>query len=144
MGQRSSRHGRWAFGLTVAAFLWGIALFVAAFVAPVYSSVSSTSAGTTVASSSTLVAVNGLGVLVPVAIPALLAGLVGFGLHRKCSRGSRASGRLAWALTLLLVAVGVVTGFSIGIFVLPLAALLVAAASLTPSGAQPGPGLSAG
>jgi|SRR5579884_1246876 len=138
MEQRSSRRGRWAFGLTLAAFGWGIALFAAAFVAPVYSSVSSTSAGTTVSSSSTLVAVNGPGVLVVVAVPALLAGVIGLALHRKCSRGSGASGRLAWALSLLLVAFSVVTGFSIGIFVLPLAALLVAAASLTPSGGQPG------
>lgn len=126
----------------MAAFGWGIALFVAAFVVPVYSSHSSAfgHAGASVASApSTLVAVNGLGVLFPVATPALLAGVVGFALHRKCSRGNRASGRLAWVLTWLLAAFSVVTGFSIGVFVLPLAGLLMAAASLTPSGAHPLP-----
>ena len=80
--------------------------------------------------------VNGLGVLVPVGIPALVAAVVGLALHRKCSRGSRASERLAWVLAWLLVGFGVLTGFSIGLFVLPMAALLVAAASLTPSGAR--------
>jgi hypothetical protein len=133
----SSRRGRWAFGLTVAAFAWGSALFVAAFVVPIYSSNSSATGASVSSSPSTLVAVNGLWVLGPVAIPALLAGIVGLALHRKCSRGNRASGRLAWVLTWLLAAFSVLTGFSIGVFVLPLAVLLLGAASLTPSGAQP-------
>lgn len=126
--------------MTVAAFAWGVALLVAAFLVPVYTSTSDSgpTGANALAASSTLVGVNGLGVLVPVAIPALLAGVIGFALHRKCSRGSRASGRLAWALTWLLVAVSVLTGFTIGIFVLPLAGLLVGAACLTPSGARPG------
>jgi hypothetical protein len=46
-------------------------------------------------------------------------------------------------LTWLFVGFSVAAGFSIGSFVLPLAALLVVAASLTPSGAQAGPGVSA-
>lgn len=138
MAQRSSRRGRWAFGLTLAAFAWGVALCVAAFVVPVYSSASSTAgSGAATLSSETLVAVNGLWVLGLAALPALLAGLVGLALHRKCSRGNRASGHVAWALTWLVAAFSVLTGFSIGIFVVPLAALLVAASSLTPSGAAP-------
>ena len=38
----------------------------------------------------------------------------------------------AWALAWLLVVFAVITGFSIGLFVLPVAVALVAAAALTP------------
>jgi hypothetical protein len=134
--QNSSIRGRWAFGLTLLAFGWGIALVVAAFVVPVYGS--STSSGVSVASAaSTLVQVNGLGVLVPMGLPGLIAAVVWFALHRKCSRGSRPSGYVAWTLIWLLAALCVVAIASIGMFVAPVAALLARAASLTPSGARP-------
>lgn len=138
MEQQPSFRGPWAFGLTVLAFGWGIALLAAAFALPVYSSsVSSAPSGVSVPSaSSTLVQANGLGVLVPVGLPALIAAVIWFALHRKCSRGSRAGGYAAWALIWLLVAFCLVAVASIGMFVFPAAVLLAGAAALTPSGAQ--------
>jgi hypothetical protein len=137
MSARLRRRGRWAFGLTVAAFAWGLLLLVAAVVVPVYSGGSSTSDGhTTVTRSyaSTLVDENGLRVLIPLAIPALLAAVVWIALHRRCSRGSRIGGHVAWLVILLLGCFTVLASMSIGAFLLPLVALLVAAATLTPDG----------
>jgi hypothetical protein len=138
--EQQSRRGRWAFGLTVLVFGWGIALLVAAFVVPIYSSsTASAPSGVSVPSaSSTLVQVNGLGVLVPVGLPALIAAVVWFALHRKCSRGSRPSSYVAWSLIGLLIAFSLVAIASIGMLVVPVAALLWGATSLTPSGTQPG------
>lgn len=102
-------------------------------VVPYYSSVASPAIPS---ASSTLVAVNGVWVVVPAGIPAVVAVVVAIALHRKCARGSEASGRLAWLLAWLLVGFSVESGFSIGVFVVPLAVLLVVAASLTPSSAH--------
>jgi hypothetical protein len=126
--------------LTVLAVGWGAALLVAAIVFPAYSSstASAPSGISAPSASATLVQVNGLGVLLPVGLPALIAAVVWFALHRKCSRGSRASGYVAWTLVWLLIAFCLVAIASIGMFVVPVAALLAGATSLTPSGAQPG------
>lgn len=112
---------------------------VAAFVLPVYgsSTASGPSGGNVDSTSSTLVAVNGLAVLAPVALPALIAAVVWFALHRKCSRGSRPGGYVAWTLIGMLIAFLVAVA-SIGVFVVPVAALLAGAAALTPSGTPPG------
>jgi uncharacterized membrane protein YhaH (DUF805 family) len=145
MEDRAAFRGRWAFRLTVAAFAWGATLVAAAFLLPVYGSSSATAtSGLAVPSlSSTLVGVNGLGVLVPVGLPALAAAVIWFALHRKRSRESRLSGYVAWALIWLLAAFAVVAIASIGMFVLPAVALLARAAWLTPSGAQRGPAAAA-
>jgi hypothetical protein len=119
--------GRWALGLTVGAFAWAVALIVAALAVPVYSGVSST--GT---SSSTLVDENGAACLVVVALPALTTAIAWAALHRRCSRGSRRATWLAWAMVYGLAAFAILGAASIGMFVLPVALLLGAAAALTP------------
>ena len=134
--------GRWAFALTLAGFAWALALVAAAFVVPVYSgeSVSAqstgTSGGTTVETThrfvSTLVHENGLRVLIPLAIPVALAALVWFALHRRCSRGSRWGGPVAWIVVAVLALFSLVTGFTIGLFVFPVAVLLGTSAAVTP------------
>jgi hypothetical protein len=126
------RHGRWALYLTAAAFLWALALVAGAFLVPVYSGVEGGSAAGVVDTTSTLVDVNGLGVLLPVALPAMVVGLVWLALHRKCSRGSARSGHVAGGLIVMLGTFCVLTGFSIGVFVLPTVLLLAGAATLTP------------
>jgi hypothetical protein len=119
-GAAHARRGRWAFGLTVTAFLWAVALIGAALVVPVYNT------------SETLVAENGSGVLIAVAIPAALAAGVWLALHRRCSRGSRTASCVAWSLVALLTVFCVLALFSIGSVVAPVALLLAAAAALTP------------
>jgi hypothetical protein len=138
MEPHSSGSGRRAFKLTVSAFLWGVALVVAAFVVPLYGSTSASapSGFSRPSAALTLVQVNGLGVLVPVGVPVLLAAGVWFALHRKCTTGSRSSGYLAAALIVLLTMFCLFALASIGLLVLPIAGLLAAAAWLTPSGAE--------
>jgi hypothetical protein len=124
--------GRWAFALTVASFVWGLALVGAAFVVPVYSVEEGGGSGEAVTTTSTLVDVNGLGVLVPVALPAAIVVLVWFALHGKCSRGTSRSGGIAWVLIGFLATFCLLAAFSIGMFVVPVALLLAAAAAFTP------------
>jgi hypothetical protein len=120
--------GRWAFGLTTAAFAWGVALIVAAFVAPAYS-VDSGSGGQQ--TTTTLVDENGMSVLVVVAIPAVIAAIVWAVLHRRRTTGRSAGA--AWVLVAVLGVFSVLSLASIGIFILPVVAMLALAAKLTPS-----------
>jgi hypothetical protein len=134
------RYGRRAFNATVVAFGWSLALVVTAFLVPVYSGVGQSASSTfsgvrRIAISSSLVGVNGLSVLIPVAAPAVLTVLVWIALHRKCSRGSKQAGAVAWAMVVLLCAFCVVGAFSIGVAIVPVAALLGYAVSRTPIGA---------
>lgn len=89
---------------------------------------------------STLVQDNGYWVLIPVAVPVLLAAVVWMALRRRRSHGSRASGYLAWSSIGLLAAFCLLAILSIGVFVIPVAVALAVAASLTPAGPPAGAG----
>ncbi len=69
---------------------------------------------------------------VAVAAPLVLAATVWLLLHVACRYNAVGARRAATVLAWLLVAFAVITGFSIGLFVLPAAVALVAAATLTP------------
>lgn len=112
--------------MTAVAFAWSIGLLVTALVAPVYGS-------------ATLVDENGRGVLLVVAVPAVISAAVWIALRRKCSRGGDISGYVAWACVSVLAAFCVAGILTIGVFVAPVAVLLARATSLTPSGSPPGP-----
>jgi hypothetical protein len=134
------RYGRRSFNATVVAFGWSLALVVATFLVPVYSGVGESASSTfsgvrRVAISPSLVGVNGLWVLIPVAVPVVLTVLVWIALHRKCSRGSKQAGVIAWSMVVLLCAFCVVGAFSIGVAIAPVATLLGYAAFRTPIGA---------
>lgn len=137
VSEHARRQGRRAFGLTVMAAFWSVAILVGAFLWPAYAVESVGPGGHAVSSSQTLVQVNGLGVLVPVLIPAALTVLVWFLLHRRCSRGARWAGTSAWVAIAVLWAFTVITGFSIGDLVLPISLLLTFAARLTPRAPAP-------
>lgn len=134
MSTPGARQGRQAFWLTSAGVAWSAALVGGAFTLPVYSSSATSSTGANVSGSLTLVAVNGLGVLVPVGIPLLISALVWFALHRKCSRGGPFAGYLAWLLVVVLALGCVVAAASIGLLIVPVALLLGRAAAITPAG----------
>jgi hypothetical protein len=135
MTAEAVRRGRWALGLTVVAVAWGLALIAGALLVPVYDGETTTSAGAVTTSSATLVGENGAGVLAAVGLPVVLALLVWLALHRKCTRASARAGTVAWWLVGLLLAFCLVSAFTIGVFVLPLALALAGAAALTPRGA---------
>jgi hypothetical protein len=135
-GRADTRRGWWAFWLTVTAFAWALGLVAAAFLAPAYSGVETESlpggATRAVSTTSTLVDANGLGVLIPIALPAALTVLVWCALRYKCARGSRRGSEAAWWIVGLLAIFSLLTGFTVGVFVLPVALLLAGAAALTP------------
>jgi hypothetical protein len=107
--------------LATAAVVYAAVFTVWALVAPVYSS------GETILEANSEIAVR-----VAIAIPLLVTSTVWLLLHLACrfdaTRARVAAATVAW----LLVAFAVITGFSIGMFVLPGAVMLVAAAGLTP------------
>jgi hypothetical protein len=72
------------------------------------------------------------GAPVAVAAPLVVAATVWLLLHLACRYDATWARRAASLLAWLLVAFAVITGFSIGLFVLPAAVALVAAAALTP------------
>jgi len=126
--------GRSAFALTVIAFAWGLALVPAALLLPVYQGLTSSSSGVTTHTSATLVAVNGPWVLSVMALPAGLALLAWFGLHRRCASASKHGGPLAWTAIAALAVLSLLGALSVGPFLLPTVLLLGAAARLTPAG----------
>ncbi len=130
----ASGRGRWAFALTLTAFAWGLALVPAALLLPAYQGSTSSSNGVTSHTSATLVAENGPWVLGIVALPALLALLAWFGLHRRCASASKHGGALAWTAIAVIAVLSLLAAASIGPYLLPAALLLAAAARLTPTG----------
>jgi hypothetical protein len=69
---------------------------------------------------------------VAIAAPLVVTSVVWLLLHVACRFDARWARRAGSILAWLLVAFGVVTGFSIGLVVLPVAIALVCAAALTP------------
>jgi hypothetical protein len=107
-------NGRLAFGLTMTAFAYSVAFFVA--VVP-------------------LAARESSALLVLGAIPAAITAVVSLLLHRRCTVGT--GGTVAWTLVTLLWVVSVVSLASLGLFVLPVVALLGLATAFTPAAAAP-------
>jgi hypothetical protein len=130
----ASGRGQWAFALTMTAFFWGLALVPAALLLPAYHGSSSSNSGIVTHTSGTLVGENGPWVLGVVGLPALLALIAWFGLHRRCASASRRGAALAWTAIAALLLLSLLAAASVGPFLLPAALLLIAAARLTPNG----------
>jgi hypothetical protein len=115
---------------------YGVALVVAAFVAPVYGTDSSSSSGQTSQGSDTLVGVNGLSAAVVLAVPLLVTLAVSAALWLGSHRWALP---IAWTLTGLLAAGNLLAMLSVGVFVLPVtAALVFACARSRPPARSPG------
>src|SRR5579875_1323451 len=78
----SARRGQRAFALSALALLWSVGIFVVAVAVP--------------SGGSTFVEDQGTGVLWVIAMPALVSLVVVLALWRKCSRGGRVAGSVAW------------------------------------------------
>jgi hypothetical protein len=115
------RTGLAAFVLASAALAWAAGFVVWALYAPAYSS------GETIPDVNPEPAVKAA-----IALPLLVSAVVWMALRTACRHDSRAARRLGTAVAWLLVAFSIVTGFSIGLIVLPGAVALAAAAALTP------------
>jgi hypothetical protein len=117
----ASGSGRAAFGLATTAVICAAAFTVWALFAPAYS-----------AGESIVEANPELVARAAVAAPLLVTSAVWMLLHVACRFDARWARRVALAVASLLVAFAWMTGFTIGMFVLPGAVALVAAAALTP------------
>ena len=137
MNAVETRLGRVPAVALLAASAYGVALVVAAFVAPVYETDSSSSSGLTSPASDTLVGQNGLGAAVVIAVPLLLTLAVGCALWLGSHRGALP---VAWTLTGLLAAGNLLAMMSVGVFVLPVTAALVLACAKSRR-AAPSPGV---
>jgi hypothetical protein len=134
------RRGLTAFALTFGALLLSVLLIVWALIYPAYTAVTTAGAagsvGTTV-THSTLIDENGVGVLIPVSMPLFLCAIAWLGMHARCARGSHRGRTLAVAAFALLFGFAIISGFSIGLLVIPIALLLGTALALTPGGSRP-------
>jgi hypothetical protein len=120
-----------AFGLATAAVGWALLLFAWALYLPAYQGMRCGGVPETCSSSTaTLVEANGSGVLFWIALPAAAAVLGWLFLHLACATRSRPMVNAAWVLVIALLAFSFVTGFSIGLFVFPVALLLGGSALL--------------
>jgi hypothetical protein len=111
---------RWAVGLTLAALLWAFALVAYLLLWPAYSS------------GQTIIEENGSGVLPVLLAPGVLTLVAAVGLHARCKRGSRLGSGVANVAASVLGVLGFLGAATIGLFVLPLAALLGGAIAHTP------------
>jgi hypothetical protein len=120
-----TRLGRGASLALLIGAIWSVALVVAGFLTPMYESESVSSSGEVRHGPGTLVGVNGLGVVVVLAVPLLVTLAAGSALWSS-RRGAVA---FAWTLTGLLAGFTLLAMLSIGVFILPItAALFVACA----------------
>ena len=110
--------------LLVLALGYSTALIAAGFLVPMYSGISSSADGAVEETSETLVGVNGVSVLIVLAIPLLIT--IGVAIAVRWGASARRMG-LAWTLTGGLAAFTLLAMMSIGVFVLPVTAALVAA-----------------
>jgi hypothetical protein len=123
--------------MLASAAAWAVGIVVAVLTVPLYSggSISGTTSATgdrtfttTITSShATLVQVNGPRILIPIAVPVLAVALVAAALSHRRRAGKAGPGLVATTVLLLLGAGTLVAMLSIGVFVLPVDALLLAA-----------------
>jgi hypothetical protein len=118
------RLGRTASVAILFAAAYGALLVLAGFVAPVYESTTSSSDGEVTHGAESLVEANGPGAAVVLAVPLVVAVLVGCAL--RFAADDRAL-PLAWLLTGLLGVLDVLALASIGLFLVPVTASLVVA-----------------
>lgn len=130
--------GRLAFGIGTGALAWSLGLLLAAFFLPAYEGErcdASPVAAPVCARlpSQTLFAANGWWVIELLLGVTAVAALALWALHVRCSSGSGVASTVAACCIVALAVFSVMTGLSIGLFVLPVALLLLASAALTPS-----------
>src|SRR4051794_35470584 len=116
----TTENGRLAITLTVLGMLAAVACFLALWRLPVYGS------------GATLAEENGDWVLLLAGLPVVVALVAWGGLYAACSRGSRVGRAVAGVAVGLLGFVALLGAASIGMFLLPAAALLCGAVVMTP------------
>lgn len=122
--------------MTVAAFVWSLGLLPAALLVPVVDRTETGANGLSL-TRATLVGADGVKVLIPVALPAVLTALIALTMRRRYRTGRDWSTPAAWVMVGLLVALVVVSNVSLGAFIVPAAVLVGAALALLPRALPP-------
>ncbi len=123
--------------LTLVALVWSLGLVLAALFLPTYGGQTISNADGLTLTTATLVQVNGAKVLIPIGLPVLFTLAVAGALRERYRRGAAWSTGAAAAIVVLLVLLVLLAGASmlgIGVFVIPVPALLGLALWLTPAG----------
>lgn len=128
-----ARRGALAMRLIVVAAVWSLGLVIAALILPVYNGETISNSIGVSFTTETLVAGKGAWVLVPVAVPLVICGVVALALRRRRSGTGQRSSLVAWSAVGLLAAFGLYTILSIGAFIIPVALLLAGGIALTPA-----------
>lgn len=137
---------RLPFVLSTGAVLWSLALVGVAYWLPAYSgndvetscSQAGTRCSTTSSSTSaTLVEMNGDRVVAIIGILIALTVICWLGLHVRCATGSRVGLASGWITALAMLAFALIS-FGLGLFVAPMAIMMIVAAA-TVSGPPAGP-----
>ncbi len=129
----ATRLGRITSVALLIAAVGGVALVVAGFLAPMYTTATESEAGEVTYGTDTLVGANGPGAIAVLGVPLLVTLAVGSALWH----GRRGAVAVAWTLAGLLAAFNVLAIASIGMLILPItAALLVACAVHRPRTVQ--------
>jgi hypothetical protein len=122
-----------AFALSAGAVGWSVLLLAAAFFYPVYGTATEVSVGAAPPElPDTIVGVNGYGALIPMTIPLVLCVVVFFALRRACTTHSERARSVALTLACVLGFFALISGFSIGLFVVPAALAAILATVVTP------------
>jgi len=130
---RRARNARtWQLATLSVALVWSIGLLVAAVTLPAYQGVTVSATGASSTSTATLVEVNGRGVLALVAIPLAAVVLVAGSSAFRGWRRRDGAGPFAWTVVGLLGAFAFLAMMTIGIFILPVVALLAIACATAP------------
>jgi hypothetical protein len=126
----AARRNRMAVRLTIVAVIWSLGLVIGVLVLPVYNTTALSADGTTFITE-TVVAGQGAWVLIPVAVPLAVTGVVALALRRMRAGADGHSGPLPWAAIVALAALGLVLILSIGGLMIPVALALARAVTLT-------------
>jgi hypothetical protein len=122
--------------MTVAAFVWSLGLLPAALLVPVETRTESGANGLSL-TRATLVGADGVKVLIPVALPALLTFLIGLTMRRRYRTGRDWSTPAAWVMVAVLAVLVVVSNLSLGAFIIPTVLLVGVALALLPRALPP-------
>jgi hypothetical protein len=122
--QRAAGHGDRALPIALGvAALWSLVGLIGAAVVPLYRFVFWPTSATLAAAGHSFLSIGGPAALVPVGAPLAGVALVAFDLHRRAAQG-RPTGDLTRGVTVCLWLVSVLAFATIGLFVVPVAALL--------------------
>ena len=126
------RRRRLALRMTVAASVWSLGLLLGALLLPAFNDQTVSSSSGLSLRTATFVQVNGLWVLIPVALPIVVSVVVAVAIRQKRLTGPRWADLLGWLVVGVLTVFTLVTIPTIGALMIPVMVLLALALRVAP------------